>query len=304
MKTRLSYLTVFGAVCVAAIAAEAGEARAADDAQMVKILTFNIRYDTLADGKNQWPLRRKVVRDLVRRVDADFVGLQEALPWQLAYLIEQLPQYGVVARTREANPLAGEITPLLYRKSRWRLDPKEHGVFWLSERPDQPGSRSWNTAHPRIVTWGRFEERATGCGICVFNTHLDNRSAEARREGARLLAQRIAARRHDELVLVTGDFNAGESSEPIRLLKGEIEGSPEKLFDTFRAANPKATGVGTFHGFTGKMQSDKIDYIFASPGVQVRSAAILNNPIDGRWPSDHCPVTAEVLLPTKTEPRP
>ncbi|MBN1588978.1 MAG: endonuclease/exonuclease/phosphatase family protein [Pirellulales bacterium] len=270
----------------------------------VKVLSFNIRYDTPADGKNRWSLRREMVRDLIKQVGADFVGIQEATPGQLAYLTEQLPEYGVLTRTREANHRKGEAVPLLFRRSRWKLDTKEQGTFWLSESPEVPGSRSWKTACPRIVTWGRFVEKESGRAVYVYNTHLDHRSAQARREGARLLAKRIAERRHPDPVLLTGDFNAGESSEPIRCLKGELDGSPVTLRDTFRAVHAEVEDAGTFHGFTGKTSAAKIDYVFVSLGVRVRSAAILHNNIDGRYPSDHCPVEAEVVLPTnRPEPR-
>lgn len=292
---RLCICLLILGVWPAAALVVAGDGQPADE-NAFKVLSFNIRYPAITDGKNYWPLRREMVRDVIRRIGADFVGLQEATPPQLAYLRNELPEYGVLARTREADPAVGEMTPLLYRKSRWKPDAQEQGTFWLSEKPDKPGSRSWNTACPRIVTWARFVDRRTDRALYVYNTHLDHRSAEARRKGARLLAERIAGRLDHEPVLLTGDFNCGESSKPMSRLKGTAEGSPVKLRDTFRVVHPEAKDVGTFHGFSGRRSATKIDYVLASPAFRVLSAEILLDNVEGRYPSDHFPVVATVVL--------
>jgi endonuclease/exonuclease/phosphatase family metal-dependent hydrolase len=55
--------------------------------------------------------------------------------------------------------------------------------------------------------------------------------------------------------------------------------------------------VGTFNGFKpGQTGGDKIDYVFVEPGADVVDAAILRDARDGRYPSDHFPVTARVRL--------
>ena len=52
---------------------------------------------------------------------------------------------------RDDGKEAGEMTALYYRADRFeRLDD---GHFWLSEQPDQPGSKSWDTALTRMATW-------------------------------------------------------------------------------------------------------------------------------------------------------
>jgi endonuclease/exonuclease/phosphatase family metal-dependent hydrolase len=263
----------------------------------VTVMTFNIRYGSANDGPDRWDQRREMVRDAIQRVAADFVGAQEALPDQVAYLSEQLPGYECLARSREANANVGEACPLWYQTGRWRLDPNERGFFWLSETPEVPGSRSWNTACTRMVTWGRFLEKKAGRGIYVYNTHFDHVSEEARRESAKLLARRIADRKHAEPALVTGDFNSGESSGAIEYLTGRADGAPVKLVDTFRAIHPDAKDVGTFHGFRGTRTGPKIDFIFASPGAKTLAAEILHDTRNGRDPSDHFPVTAKVAWP-------
>ena len=123
----------------------------------------------------------------------------------------------------------------------------------------------------------------------VYNVHWDHRAQQSRERSADLLVERIAARAHpSDPVLVTGDFNAGESNPAFRHL---IE---HGFADSFRAVHPDARQVGTFNDFQGLTDGDKIDAILTSPGWTVIDAAIIRTSADGRLPSDHFPVEAVV----------
>lgn len=262
----------------------------------ITIMTLNIRYDEPADGPNRWDARKEMVRDLILRVAPDFVGTQEVLERQSVYLREQLPEYASLGRSREVDPKSGEACLIFYRTGQWRLDPNDQGFFWLSETPETPGSGSWNTTYPRIVVWGRFLDKKTGQAVYVFNTHLDHKSEPAKQNGAKLIAKRIAERKHNDPVFLTGDFNSEESSVGIRYLTGQAADTPVKLVDTFRAIHPDTKEVGTFHGFKGKTEGGKIDYILVSPGLKVLAAEILRDNKNGRYPTDHFPVMTKVRL--------
>ncbi|MGB2808666.1 MAG: endonuclease/exonuclease/phosphatase family protein [Sedimentisphaerales bacterium] len=168
-----------------------------------------------------------------------------------------------------------------------------------------PGSITWGNACTRVCTWARFVEKQSGGAFYLFNTHLDHISQPSREKSVVLLAQRIRGRKHTEPFLLTGDFNVGEDNRVVTYVKGKIElgGADEvesknlvPMVDTFRVLHSATTEVGTFNGFKGNRQGDKIDYIFAQPGVKVLSADILRDNVDGRYPSDHFPVTATVLV--------
>lgn len=70
------------------------------------------------------------------------------------------------------------------------------------------------------------------------------------------------------------------------------------MVDTFRVLHPNAKNVGTFNRFKGNRKGDKIDYIFTQPGTKVLEANIIYGNIDGRYPSDHYPVSAIVSFTT------
>jgi endonuclease/exonuclease/phosphatase family metal-dependent hydrolase len=282
----------------------------------LKAITFNIRYDTSGDNENRWAARREWVADLIRRSGSDFVGIQEALPNQIAELVRLLPEYQSLALSREADPKGGEATPIFYRAQRWTMDPEQHGTFWLSDTPDQPGSITWKNACPRIVTWARFVDKASGRSIHVYNTHFDHRSEEARQKSAAMLMERVAQLPANEPVLITGDLNSGEDGIAIQILSGKKQPSSLALLDTFRAVHADITpdDAGTFHGFKGVPSERKIDFIFVRPEAKVlaaeilrehylnfetqeRSDAIIREYHGERYPSDHFPVTAEVVYP-------
>ena len=60
-----------------------------------------------------------------------------------------------------------------------------------------------------------------------------------------------------------------------------------------------ARNVGTFNGFSGRTDGAKIDYIFVEPETRVLQAEIIRDHDDGRYPSDHFPVSAEIVFPAK-----
>ncbi|GAB4113205.1 MAG: endonuclease/exonuclease/phosphatase family protein [Acidobacteriota bacterium] len=260
----------------------------------VSVMSFNIRYGTAPDGEDSWDRRRDLVCDVLRQANPDFVGLQEALDFQIDQILAAIPGYAAVGAGRDDGARKGEHSSILYRDDRWQVDVS--GTFWLSDTPGVPGSRSWGNRIPRIVTWGRFVERSTGDSLWLFNTHFDHQSQASRERSAELLARRIDARNPRDPVIVTGDLNAGEDNPAVLHLLGGERGVP-RLVDTFRVLYPQAREVGTFHGFKGGTTGAKIDYVLAEPGFQVLEAAIRRDHRDGRYPSDHYPVTATLALP-------
>jgi endonuclease/exonuclease/phosphatase family metal-dependent hydrolase len=267
----------------------ATEARAASE---IRVMTFNIRYGTAEDGENAWPNRRSLVFEAIRDFRPDVLGVQEALDFQLEELRAALPGVEIVGVGRDDGVRAGEFSAILVDGS--RLEVLDHGTFWFSDTPASPGSVSWGNRIPRICTWARVRDRTTDGRFIVYNVHWDHESQPSRERSADLLVDRITGRAHgDEPVLVMGDFNAGESNPAFLTL---VEAGVTGLRDTFRALHPDASDVGTFNGFEGRRDGEKIDAILASDGWCPRSAAIVGSAQDGRYPSDHFPVTA-VLSP-------
>lgn len=270
------------------------------------VVSFNIRYGGANDGENNWDKRKDLACDVIRRQNADLIGLQEALRSQLDDIRAALPQYSEIGVGRDDGAAKGEYSAILYRKD--RFDVNESGTFWLSDTPAVPGSITWGNACTRVCTWARFLPKSSGKAFYLFNTHLDHVSQPSREKGIALIASHLRDRKHPDPVLLTGDFNVGAGNPVVRYLTGELQldaanngpsKNPVPLVDTFRLLHRETSEVGTFHGFKGTTSNTKIDYILAQPGVEVLRADILHDHQDSRYPSDHFPITAAIRWPVQ-----
>ncbi len=265
------------------------------------VLSFNVRLASAPDGEDGWEHRREMVFEVIADHDPDLAGLQEPELVQIRELRERFEDYSFVGRSSEDGAdvndesAAGKFNAVMYRSDRFEL--KDHGTFWFSEDPAEPGSRSWDAALPRICTWVQLADRRTGERVHLYNLHLDYASQAARENSTRLLLKRMLQRPTDGLVLVTGDFNANELNPALRLLFEESSRSgrdPRPLHDTFRAVHPDKEDIGTFHDFGGEPLTTKIDFVLAPATVKVLEAGIDRRSDNGRYPSDHFPVYATI----------
>ncbi|MDQ4081118.1 MAG: endonuclease/exonuclease/phosphatase family protein [Gemmatimonadota bacterium] len=260
----------------------------------LRIMTFNIRYDTPNDGPNAWPHRREWVASLIRFHEADALGVQEALVHMLRELDRRLPGFARVGVGRADGREGGEFSPIFYRTD--RLELLDHGTFWLSPTPEVPGSKGWDTAIERVATWTRFRDRATGCELVHLNTHFDHIGEQARQESARLIRRRLATLANDLPVILTGDLNADPASAPYRILtRDTIAAAMPPLRDGFSVSRTGHYGpTSTWTAFRAIEPGRRIDYVLVSDDVTVLTHGILPDSWDGRFPSDHLPVLASV----------
>ncbi len=264
----------------------------------VRVMSYNIRYGTANDGENHWDKRKEFLLATIKAFDPDLLGTQETLGFQRDYLAEHLPKYEVLGVGRDDGKEKGEMTALYFRRD--RFEKLDSGHFWLSETPDIPGSKNWDAALTRMVSWVKLRDRRQPKAkpLMFFNTHFDHRGTQARLESARLLRRRIAEARKTCRLIVTGDFNAGDDSEPYQALFAPAANQPSPVTDTYRVANPnRATNEGTFSGFkVTAITGPRIDWIGVSSEWQVVKAAIDRTEREGRTPSDHFAVTAVVRM--------
>jgi endonuclease/exonuclease/phosphatase family metal-dependent hydrolase len=254
-------------------------------ADELRLMTFNIRYDTSRDGKLHWPNRKEHVRDCIHTHKPDVIGIQEARPNQMAYLRKELPAFTSVGHGRDGGD-RGEYSAILYRTDRLKL--LESGTFWLSDTPTKR-SLSWTATLPRICTWARLENRTTGERLYAFNTHWDHRSQVARLNSAKLMAERISKRRHADPVVVMGDLNATPDNPAITALLAAETG----LRDSFAAGT---TPSGTMSGFKGNPNGRRIDYVMVDKKLKAEPAEIIRFERNGLYPSDHFPVLTTIRL--------
>lgn len=267
-------------------------------ANPMNIMTFNIRLATQADGYNYWGNRTDLVRSMIEYHDAEIVGLQEAMRVQLDDLARMLPGYewyGVCRTDGTTNPNPdNEFSAILYRKD--RLERLDGATFWLSETPEIPGSKSWDAAITRIVTWAKFRDKQSGQEFFHFNTHFDHVGTKAREESAKLILTRIAAIAKDAPVVLTGDFNCEPTDTPYLVITDKND--QHHLKDAlFLSKMPHHGPLSTWSGFSFPgVPGRRIDYIFVNNKIEVLKHAILSDSWSGQFPSDHLPVLSKIII--------
>lgn len=278
---------------------------------------FNVRNNGNsmdAAAGNGWDRRCPVVCGIIDYEHFDIFGSQEVLHDQLEDMLEMLPDYGYVGVGREDGKTKGEYAPIFYRKD--AVSCLDNGTFWLSETPDVVASVGWDARYCRICTWGRFESLRTGARFWMFNLHMDHKGIEARREGAKLVLDKMKEMCGDEPFILTGDFNVDQTNE----IYGIITGSG-LVRDSYETAGRRFAETGTMNYFNPDYRTDsRIDHIFVSDGVEVEDYGVLTyaywTPVDvtpemqaaidagvegvavhrKRTPSDHYPVGAHILI--------
>lgn len=266
-------------------------------------MSFNIRTSTARDLRYAWDLRKHLVIERIHAFDPDLLGLQECHDGEQAQFVrQQLDDYAFLGAWRGADSRSGrEMAPVLYRQA--AFDLLDSGTFWLSSRPDEPGSKLFGMVYPRTVTWvrllpqdGRLPE------LVFFNTHFDYMPLVLA-SSARLLRERILAITDGAPTILCGDFNTPAGGSAQRILTQRYEEAPRSPFvlaDTMDGRREGDGLVGTIHKFGLFNRPLIIDWILASNHFRVVNSAVDDFEHHGLYPSDHFPVTA-TLAPRPTE---
>ena len=227
----------------------------------------------------------------------DIFGTQEVLDGQLNDMLQLLPDYDYIGVGRDDGANDGEFAAIFYDKKQLRL--LDYGNFWLSETPEKP-TLGWDAACIRICTWGKFRCRQSRKTFFFFNLHMDHVGKVARREGAKLVVDRIRKLAGKRPVVLTGDFNVDQNDEIYAIFANS-----GLLNDSYTHAAIRFAENGTFNSYKPDYKTgSRIDHVFVSPTFTVERYGILTN---GYWtnsgdkavrrlPSDHYPVMVHLAF--------
>lgn len=252
----------------------------------IKVISYNIRMNTKADGDNCWDNRKHASINMINEEKPTIFGLQEALPEQVQYLAENLPQYGHIGVGRDDGKTQGEHMAIFYLKN--EIELLDGGTFWLSETPNEP-SKGWDAACFRTCTWTKLKMRSNGKVFAYLNTHLDHVGKVSQKEGLSLIVKRakeIVA--NDMPIFLTADFNSVTSKPIFEPVKAFMQDAREAAFETDRRATINFYKPGN---------EDKaewiIDHIFFR-GAKAKKFRVLRDKDYGApYISDHYPVVLE-----------
>ncbi|MBQ3333882.1 MAG: endonuclease/exonuclease/phosphatase family protein [Thermoguttaceae bacterium] len=270
----------------------------ADDGGTFRVMSYNIKCAGSAEDNN-WSVRLPLVVDQIKEVDPLLFGLQEPTAFQMDGIAAALPEYDFVGVARDDGKRKGEFSPVFYKKDGFEL--LDSGTFWLSETPEVPGSRGWDAACNRVVSWAKLRCKKSGKTLVFADTHFDHVSDQARQNSARLVLERMypITEKWSLPFFITGDFNCNASSKGYKTLTAGTDEIPA-LIDSAKIAKETISDVQRTFNNWGKVPADKksayIDFIFVDGKVEVDKFVICPDTREEVYPSDHNAIWAEVRI--------
>ena len=275
--------TQIGAVNFGEITIEAPQ----KSADAIRIMSYNVRCAN--DGEQTITNRSKVGVAVLKAYAPDSFGVQECTPrWKRIFAYNLGDKYACVGKSRDFFGPFTEYSAIYYHRDKY--DVIDSGTFWLSETPDKPYTKSFDSACARIATWALLENKETGERYTHINTHLDHVLESTRQEQMKVLIEYVKKVTGEVPVVMTGDVN-------------DYEGSPvyNVACDMFNDARFVAADTDTGRTFTkyGKYEEDgegAIDFIFTDKKLTVNLYKVIRDTVKGIYPSDHYPIVADIVM--------
>lgn len=252
-----------------------------------RVMTYNIRYDEPRDGPDQWELRKEDVVELLKQQKPAILGIQEGLHHQVTFIASAFSgQMVYTGAGRDDGHQKGEYCALFIDTTVFTI--QENYTFWLSETPEKP-SVGWDAALPRIATCVKVHHKESNRNIWVCNTHFDHMGKLARFRSAALISEKVRSWAGNSApVIIMGDLNCEPHEEPWKELS-------EHFKDARISSETMVSGpTGTFQAFGKEEARRRIDYIFVKNLRVLTQEHLDEKRPEGRFPSDHFPVTAEI----------
>lgn len=248
---------------------------------LIKVISFNIR---CCDDKNGNSISERAPRliKVTSPYDADVIGFQELRPaWEEYIEKYYLDKYDIYYKYRHENEM--EAAPILWKKEKY--DCLKKGMFYHSDTPEIP-SKGWDEKYDcyRVCMYVILREKQSGKEFLFMNTHFgfgDNCHVESAK-----LIKEYSSKIADLPTFISGDFNMTPKS------KGYEEIT--KYFTDVNAVCENHT-ANTYHGYDLSVERDThIDFVFAGEGVKPLCQKIIDETVDGMFPSDHFGLYSEL----------
>ena len=209
----------------------------------------NLRYDEPKDAF-PWHQRKHILAQMLKVHQPDVLATQEGFKPQL-YELYDLIKSDYHLADQHRNYRDQRMYPALFIRNSWNI---QHSTDrWLSQTPTIMGSTSFGSQWPKLATYARLSHPQLNEEVIVCSFHLDNVSALARPEQARVLLEQLEliypGTKH---VFIMGDANDDKNAPSVqRFLNQGLE-------DPFEKDN----NFITFHDFGNLKHGARIDYIF------------------------------------------
>ena len=251
------------------------------------VMTYNILGDMNKSGRPS-DARIRMVKTILNN-DVDVLGTQEDGSEHSKYFVENLKKYDIYRGYAESGDY------IYWRKD--KFDSLAEGYYFLSDTPEQRSKYSDSNQY-RTMTYVILKEKQTGKQFLFVNTHLDYRSSEETRvKQIDVLAALIKRVNKDNLPLVLlGDFNTTISEIGSAVFHFLSENPSINMTSTV-AEEKGDKGPTLVEGKFTLRHPYVFDYIFVTPDlVYTKYYTVVNNIFNGKYPSDHLPVLAQIEI--------
>lgn len=255
--------------------------------------------------------RAEALADEIAAVEPDVIGLQEVARFAergeeartrdyLRLLVERLEEEGLSYDERAAVETFDADFPIEGGSGLDRVRFSNRDVILARE-----GVETSEADAGTYYAWGR--EFGVGRGYCsvtvdgaftLVNTHLSPPRVPALQY---VQAAELSARFRDPPTVLLGDFNSGPNTPDARA----YDVLTRRYNDAYAVANPDEAGETCCQRPTLTNEEPtldrRIDHVFTRGDVETLGARRLGADraarVEGRWPSDHAGVAAELKLP-------
>lgn len=240
----------------------------------LQLISSNIRFDNPTDKEHDWQGRRIILKERLLSYSPDVIATQEGREPQLRDL-EQLLNMRLIDDNRVWIP--ERMYPCLFIDEN-RFQVLNSGDIWLSETPKEPGSKSFDSAFPRLCTWAHLRCLHTQQEFCMANMHLDHEKVHTRFAQAKVFTNEVP---YDFPLIVTGDFNSCPETDVYKHMLETLD-----LIDPWRVLEKKE--MSSHHRFNGDTESGcRIDWMLHSDHFKCSGIDLDTNHVNGIYPSDH-----------------
>lgn len=249
----------------------------------LNVISFNIRF---GDDENGYSIAERAPRlqKVIKPYDADVIGFQEYTPlWEQAVKEMFLDNYDFFNKYRTSTGWL-ESAPILWRKDKFEC--LKTGYFWLSDTPEVE-SGGWDEInHNRICIYAILRDKQSGTEFTFMNTHFGFGN-ECHKKSVNLLLE-YAKKISNLPTFITGDFNMLPKSEAYAIITQSMSDVNAKTVNDMRS---------TYHGYNPKENPNvHIDYCFVDSQIAPLHSHIIDEVVDGKFPSDHYGLFSKIEL--------
>lgn len=252
----------------------------------LKVMSYNVLYDMKKEGREA-NCRSEMVSTILKE-DPDVFGTQENNAEHHKFFTENLPEYSSCLGAEET------LSNYIYWKTdKFNLIKK--GYFYMSDTPTVRSKYEGSNSY-RSFTYVILEIKETGKQFLFVDVHADYQAVDAvRAKQLAVLTSLLPKINKNNLpIIILGDFNTTGNEVSI---PGFLKDNPT-IEMTSKVAQSKGNTGGTLVGtqFT-KIQKYVFDYIFVTTDkIYTQYYSVVNNVKNGKYPSDHLPVVADIVV--------